>query len=749
MTGDPLSMETKDTLYQDILKSFDQDQSDNVNPIDRAIESWKKARKQIINNDVEIDNFGNCYFFAFDNAVATLKNRQKIYTKDQLIEWVKNQDEVFAQCKYKPNVATSDAIDHGNIDEIQNETKVGFWGRIGNFFAGIFGSTSGKNEVLNKIVDKTLDMCSGGKCDFKIKYEGQLQSDYEYQQAAFQYYAGNDFLAEKFFSAIAQNLKHPWSAYAAFSLGRLYVNLYQGSFPYYNTNEDEKAATARKLKADMLLIKAEKQLTAILAVPEYTVMYKSAQELLDYVIGQRNPFALFKKSEDILMTSHDQEVLKKSMSDFADIWDQNSKPIFNDEIMAHGGDMSQWMNIWLNYKPENLDFIKKKYGETKSQPWLVALARYLPIEDKSFSQIEQKINDLPETSLAYWTAHYYVIKKTIDHGDITKAKIMISQLSSQQKSSVIYDYVEDLRMQTSDSISELFSHAQRYIYEVADVYISQKQNDAVSKILFLDNKAKAVFETILPLEKQTDLVLVDNIFPKKQIEFLRLVTLVRAFLLKDFNSAHDVAVVLAKNNASIGNDLNQFINAKTDEEKNYAGTVFMLRYPGIGIGIYDDVLVSKSLGVQTNEFNYLYPRSDYKEAFNYDIERWNYCQPSTYVADGNGDYKEVPTDTQYTGYSLDFAKRIVSEDDRNKAKEEQQKIYNDTPANYFVKTVMDYALTHPKEKSIPEALHIAVMATKLACGGNSETTIYSKKAFQMLYSKYSNNEWTRKTPYHY
>src|SRR3989344_9705206 len=301
MVGDPLSIETKSSLYQDFLVSSDQDQSNYVDPIDLAIESWKKARKQVSGDDIKIDGFGNCRSFAYDNAVATLKNRQKIYTKEQLIEWVKNQDEVFAQCRYRPNI-TSEISESSNVNEIQTETKIGFWGRIGNFFANIFMFSSGKNESLNKITDKTRDMCAGGKCDFKIKYEGQLQSDYEYQQAAFQYYAGNDFLAEKFFSTIAQNSKHPWSAYAAFSLGRLYVNQYQ-----------------RLSKDNVLLAKAEKQLTEVLTNPDYAVMHQAAKELLDYVLGQRNPFALFKKSEDILMTSHDQGVLKKAMSDFTDI----------------------------------------------------------------------------------------------------------------------------------------------------------------------------------------------------------------------------------------------------------------------------------------------------------------------------------------------------------------------------------------------------------------------------------------------
>ncbi|NJL72874.1 MAG: hypothetical protein HC888_15650 [Candidatus Competibacteraceae bacterium] len=49
---------------------------------------------------------------------------------------------------------------------------------------------------------------------------------------------------------------------------------------------------------------------------------------------------------------------------------------------------------------------------------------------------------------------------------------------------------------------------------------------------------------------------------------------------------------------------------------------------------------------------------------------------------------------------------------------------------------------------IPEALHMAVKATRFGTGDDN-TSKLSAAAFKLLHSKYKGNPWTKKTPYHY
>ena len=51
-------------------------------------------------------------------------------------------------------------------------------------------------------------------------------------------------------------------------------------------------------------------------------------------------------------------------------------------------------------------------------------------------------------------------------------------------------------------------------------------------------------------------------------------------------------------------------------------------------------------------------------------------------------------------------------------------------------------------RSMPEALHLAVRATRYGCT-DDETSQWSSKAFQLLRRRYPKSEWAAKTKYHY
>ena len=68
--------------------------------------------------------------------------------------------------------------------------------------------------------------------------------------------------------------------------------------------------------------------------------------------------------------------------------------------------------------------------------------------------------------------------------------------------------------------------------------------------------------------------------------------------------------------------------------------------------------------------------------------------------------------------------------------------------NYLAQQVIDWAKGHPDDKRVPEALHLAVRATRYGCT-NKLTTNHSKKAFDLLHQRYPKSEWARKTKYHF
>ncbi len=747
MVGRPLSDSAKQRLF---FRNMDDLGDDYV-----AAEKWQNERKQFMKDELEINKYGNCFGYAFLQAVDTLKARQSVYAREQIVEWIKNQDTVFAECKYDSKGMFRENPPQNNATPAIAPEDVGFWKKIIKIISRFwpFIRREAPAEVKNAI-----ETSQPAKQEtFVVEYDGLLQQDFEYQQAAGAYYRGDWTLAEKLFSLISEQPNHPWKAEAAFSLGRLYIDAYQSIVDSHGKSE----------KSDNMLAKAEEQLKVIISNPEYRRFHQPAHDLLDYIFGQRDKFGLYKKVDDTMLNSDDPDKLARALTDYLyflpdyrfncgvyNIFEKECGQL-KDKLFENGSDMTQWVLMWEDFQPEYLALIKDRYNKTQSEPWLLSMARFLPIDDHDFKNVEAKVGLLPRSSVAYWTANFYLIQKAIDSGQIKKAKQMINKIAKYGLSVAIDDYLEDFKMQTTSSLVELFKHSERHTYVIADThgYTTKAEDKIVARIPFLDNKAKMIFEGQIPLKKQVDLVLRNDIFASKQATFLRLVTMVRSFLLKDYESARSIALVLAKNNQQLNQDLSRFISASTNEEKEFYAVDFMLQYPGIGISIYDEAVVDKLTASSLSNI-FLDSRNDFTEIYDYRFQRWDYCQPTMYVPskedtqfDDYGSY--VPIYTWQNNYNLDFAQSIITKDDQETAKQELDKIFKEAPANYFAEVVLAYADKHPNSTVIPMALHQIVLATRFAVCSNSETTVFSKKAFQMLHYDYPKSYWTTKTPYYY
>jgi hypothetical protein len=57
-----------------------------------------------------------------------------------------------------------------------------------------------------------------------------------------------------------------------------------------------------------------------------------------------------------------------------------------------------------------------------------------------------------------------------------------------------------------------------------------------------------------------------------------------------------------------------------------------------------------------------------------------------------------------------------------------------------------FARRAPADPRAPEALHLAVRATRYGCV-DDETGRFSKAAFDLLHRRYGRTDWARRTPY--
>jgi hypothetical protein len=66
--------------------------------------------------------------------------------------------------------------------------------------------------------------------------------------------------------------------------------------------------------------------------------------------------------------------------------------------------------------------------------------------------------------------------------------------------------------------------------------------------------------------------------------------------------------------------------------------------------------------------------------------------------------------------------------------------------NYLSRTAIEWANRKPADGRAPEALHLAVTATRRGCT-DKETGRWSKTAFDLLHRRFPTSPWTKKTKY--
>ena len=182
-----------------------------------------------------------------------------------------------------------------------------------------------------------------------------------------------------------------------------------------------------------------------------------------------------------------------------------------------------------------------------------------------------------------------------------------------------------------------------------------------------------------------------------------------------------MANLLSSTDSTLKNDLSDFLKATTQDGKKFAAALFILKYHRLDYVLdseLDEILV-KDISVKERD---MYRRN------------WWCSYPPQYG---------------YKSYDLSTLEKLLSSEEIQEAKLENEKIYKIIAPNYLSETVINYAFKNLSDSQVPEALHLAVMSTRFADCKDEQTSDFSQKAFQVLHNNYPNNYWTDQTPYWY
>lgn len=729
LNGREISPEVKKELL-----SYYEDNYYYVHKRESGVDAWEEARKLVTESEVEIKSyktykdshsyFTNCSSEAFFTAKETLEARAKIYSKEQLKLWLEQQDEVFSNCG-------------GAFDKkIILTGKQGFLTKISYLFSDI-------KNFFSKIARKS-------KTKRELSPEELFEYDKEYQQAAVDFYQDNFEAAEKKFKKIADNYDHPWREYAALVIGRIYIRKVQlGTVEKYgnskNPEDIKKAEEIRKREFE----KANKQFERILKDDSLSFVHKGAKDLRNYILFRIDPQARLKVANDALLSSDIPKEIINNIEDFSLLWYRKltRKVIKEDEeiddkyrefekfILKNGDDFSQWLYAWWNPEKNNLDLALEKYKKTKSPAWLLASLKLMTPNHSSKDQIIQDAEKIPKDSPAYLTANYYRLKLLIASGQKEKAKEELSSLLNEvdfDKTPIAKNYFMDLGMLNSKNLEEALGYSSRSIVtKYWDYFLPYFRKyeplESTEHHPLMDIKMKKSLNMIVPLAKWVDVVVGKNELSSEIKVRMGVTAFIRAVLLDNWELAREIVRFLTSSDLRLKNDFSDFMNAKTQKDEKFATALLILKYPSFDhfLGVrFDQALIG----------DYIFRTRD--------IFRRNWwCKDESRARIYFESGKEQD--------DVEALRQFLSDDEMKQAQSENEIIYNNVAPNFLAEIVIDYAIDHPQDSRVPQALHSIVDATRYAQCKDKKTTEFSKKAFQLLHNNYPGSYWAKETPYWY
>lgn len=649
------------------------------------LDNWLKARKKVAGvKDVKLDSYDtyrniegdeyitylNCNSDSFTTAIKTLDGliAKNGASSAPVKEWLSAQDQVFSHC-------------HGpgyNYELKKNNPEPAFPAPL--------PATATKSA----------------------------RADRSYQIAAAKFYAGDFEVARHLFSEIAKDTESPWHKIADYMVARTYIR--------EGTLSKDKAAGNASLQ------KALAHLDALAAKDEFSDLKDSIDGLRHFVLIRVSTHDTFKKLTASLTEPGHAKDFGTAIGDYTfvldkffeespeDPADKHEIKDANEAKLVHDDEMSDWIWNFSTAKGDAaaLAHARNMYQTKKSLPWLISLGSKIEHTDSQASEIKAALTAVPESSCAYATARYHLVRLELSAGKKDEARNMIDAvLSRPAVPPSAQAAFKVLKVQTAKNVGDLVK-----LSFIAPAAIVGGDNATETPENFFEIEKGVKFAQEKPLllpagaefinKKLANSAFVEaaQLTPNNKADFAQ-AAFARSVILADFVQANKALSLLRTSMPGSAAVLSGFESA-SPEEKTFMAAYFILKNPGAR------PFVRAALPRDT-AFGQI---DDYQDNW------WG----------NDSENSEKPIE-------LSFAE--------SESKNGVSKIKAlGTAPDYLGRIVLDYAAKHGGDKRVPEALHLVVKATHFGATDKTTSKI-STDAFKLLHSRYKTSPWTVKTPYHY
>lgn len=535
-----------------------------------------------------------------------------------------------------------------------------------------------------------------------------LQKDREYQIAAAHFYALNLHGAERRFRAIAEDDGSPWSDWAAYIAVRCLIR---------RATLDPRPGLADN---DMLS-RAAHELRQLLADESRREVHPAAQKMLDYLNGRLQPGRrLAKIGDELSKSASSEKEFWRNLTDYQALMDKNAG--FEDG--AEQSELIAWVVNFQDTSVNARDEAVRRWLETREQVWLVSALSKVNARDPEAIELSDAGAVISDESSAWATATYHRIRLLIESGRRDRARELLDAALPAARAAApasTRNLFRAQRFELARDFDDLVNFAEREVIGLSalgEQFFTRAADEGKPERQF-GPVAVAVLNQGLPVMAISKFAEAPELLASSRRE-AAIAGLVRALLLEDYPTAASLAP-----EAGLEWDANI--------ADRFSAALFILKNPALrpylvtGENIRPEIAKIDSY------------RDNWWCAMNAQVtlDGWPFLK-----ANESSSAPVAPGPRPRTPDFLTPVERAAFDSEWDRL------LGFPTAPTLLGDIVIRHAREHRDDLRVPEALHLAVRATRYGCT-DRETTKTSRAAFQLLHRNYPDSEWARKTPYWY
>ena len=668
---------------------------------------------------------------------ACWSNEKKTWAK----KWLEARKTVIGEEAAPLDIETTKEF--GQYRSFVNCTEPAFKAAVEALQAKVAQYGAGSSQVKEWLAaqDTVFANCSGGESIPSPAPAGakpEQKADRAYQIAAALFYAGRFDDAANAFTEIAKDAASPYRILAPYLTARALIRKATLMDP------------ADEAKTAAILSQAEARLNTVLADKGSQSVHPQALTLLNLIKLDTRPDEVLPELEKNLLKPGSAGSLYQTLWDYTWLLDEREggspekegdpkpqePPTPAKTLKPAVGDMTDWILTFQQASPESLQHALERWKKTGSPAWLAAALTKAAADTPALAEILKAAAQVPPKSPAYALATFHRARLLVLTGKVDEARKLLNEALSDKAPKLplsAANLLISLRLQTAQSLDAFLADAPRrgtvcgsevFGDVPTDFDCGEKPVEPPAKGPFFDTDAAAVFNADLPLDTLAAIAK-DARLPKELRAQVAASAFVRAVLFERADTAAALAPVLGQLVAESAPFMQKYIQVQSQEERADYATYALLKLPGL------TPYVRSGLG-RTD-------KPDELASF-----RDNWWSADAAPASQSG------AETIPFGYPALRKPDFVTAEMGKRASEERaalKKLGAGAPA--LCRRVLDWAQKRPDDPLLPEALHNAVVATKLGTYKDNDFTPVSKEVFNLLHKRYPKSEWTKKTPYYY